>query len=153
MIDNKSIKKMAASLTRKPKNVFLDRRIMHPEREWFTGLFLSFFIMVGGISFMLFQYMQFGEVNSESVDLPEEGVIYRSGLVKDVLDDFAVRKNTYQELKKELVGNRVFVDRAPEIIVEDTPLPAGEVVDEVSVAEIEIPPVEEEEVASPTLSI
>jgi hypothetical protein len=151
MIDNKSIKKMAASLTRKPKNVFLDRRIMHPEREWFTGLFLSFFIMVGGISFMLFQYMQFGEVASESVDLPEEGVIYRSGLVKDVLDDFAVRKNTYQELKKELIGRRLVVEKIPET-ANDVLLPEEVILEEVPVVIEDIPDAEEE-IDRPTLSI
>jgi len=152
MIENQSIKKMAASLTKKQKNVFADRRIMHPERDWFAGLFLSLLVLLGGVSFMIFQYFQFGEVTAESVELSEEAVVYRSGLVKDVLEDFQERKNTYVELKKELIGNRVIIEAASETSVEIA-LPEEVAVEDSPAVVEEIPASEEEEVLNPTLSI
>lgn len=151
MIENKLVKKMAASLIKKQKNVFVDRRIMHPEREWFTGLLLSAAVLVGGVSFMVFQYFQFSHVSTESAEVAEEGVVYRSGLVKDALDDFRVRKNTYEELKKELIGSRLVVEKIPET-ANDVLLPEEVILEEVPVVIEDISDAEKE-IDRPTLSI
>jgi hypothetical protein len=143
MNENNLIKKMATSLTKKHKTVFIDRRIMHPEREWFLGLFFSLIVLLVGVSFMIFNYYQFSNVTTEAVELAEEGVTYRSGLVEDVLDNFQLRKDTYIKIKTELIGSRVVVENVPEIIIDAT-LPEEIIIDEAAKVEELVPTVEEE---------
>lgn len=149
MIENNLIKKMAVAISKKHKSALADRNIMHPEREWFIGILLSLVVLMGGVAWSVFEYLQFSEVSIDSVENPKEITVYKGGLVKDALSDYQIRKKNYEDLKKQLLGGRIVAD----VVVEPTPdIVVSEAISS-STENLPVEVVEEGEFGTPTLSI
>lgn len=149
MIENSLIKKMARAVTRKQKSVFSDRNITHPGREWFLSLLVAVVVLLGGVGWSVFQYIQFSKFSADSIETTEEVPIYKAGLVKDAINDFQIRKKNYEDLKKQMLGNRSLVEKVIETPTSTLTIP--EIV--ATSTENNKETVEEEVVASPRLSI
>jgi hypothetical protein len=147
MIENNPIKKMVSSILRNRKKALFDRNIMHPEREWFLGVFLGLVILCIGIAWSVSTYMQFKNVSLTSLSTEEENVVYRQSLVDTALADFEVRKKSYEDLKKQLLGKykkSIEVVAPPVVSTENSSSTENTVVEEPLVASPEeTSPVEE----------
>ena len=104
MIENNPIKKMVSGILRNRKKAHFDKNIMHPQREWFIGVFLGLVILGVGIAWSVSTYMQFKNVSLSSLATEEENVVYKESVVDTALADFEVRKKSYEDLKKQLLG-------------------------------------------------
>lgn len=107
MIENTFVKKMVANVMRGRKNASYDRHIMHPEREWFSLVFLGLVIFAVGVAWNIATDQKFKNVSvSYDSDTEEEQIVYREGLIETALTDFAARKNEYETLKINLAGRQ-----------------------------------------------
>lgn len=100
MIDKKQILKMADHVFKRSSGV-PDKRLMHPEREWITGLgmFVGILLIGGGLSSLLFfQYRNVDVQNGEvGVTIPK----YNETLIQNVLDYYGERERTFSALVGE----------------------------------------------------
>jgi hypothetical protein len=137
MNENNTIKKMVSMILRGLKNASFDRHIMHPEREWFTSVFIGLGLFAIGIGWNVSTHLQFKNVSISSGPVVEETVIYREGLVDSALKDFEVRKRQYEELKQSLLVRQVASPIVAEPVVDEGPATTTEQVAEEPVTEEE----------------
>ncbi len=141
MIENEFVKKITNKILKNRKLAFFDRDIMHPEREWFLGIFVAIVILGAGTFWSTKTYVQFSNILLTNED-EEENVVYRASMVEAALVDFAARKKVYQELKAQLVNKypkqetsvpvpETNVPSAPEEVIEVNPevVPEVEAID------------------------
>lgn len=135
---------MVSGILRGRKNASFDRHIMHPEREWFTAVFMGLGLFAVGIGWNVSTHLQFENVSITSEQEVEETIVYREGLVESALEDFEVRKRQYEELKQSLLVRQVAVPIVPEsVVTEEEPATTTEEVEE----QEPVPPVVSEETA------
>lgn len=108
---------MVSLILRGRKNASFDRHIMHPEREWFTAVFIGLGLFAVGIGWNISTHLQFKNVAISKGPVVEETVVYREGLVESALEDFEVRKRQYEELKQGLLVRQVVVPVVPDSVV------------------------------------
>lgn len=104
MIEKSLIKKMASYILRSRNKAFFDRSIMHPKRDWLTGIIVALVVAGVGIFWSARAYNQYSHIEITTTNLEEEEVIYRESLIETALADFAARKNAYEELKTQLLN-------------------------------------------------
>ena len=138
----------AVVAARKRKGSF-DRSIMHPEREWFIGLSLVLIILLGSVYWSVVRYNQYSNVTTSETSDGDELLIYKNGLVKSALVDFAKRAEEYEAVKAALGSNIVVSDQVEESPVEVTSDAPEEIIIDENDAEVEpkiepgLPPAEE----------
>ena len=110
MIENPFVKKIVQGVLRNRKQSLLDRSIMHPSREWFSGLVAGFVVLGLGVAWGVSTYVQFSNISVSSENSEEENVIYRESLVETALTDFAERKKEYELLKQTLLSKQQVVE-------------------------------------------
>lgn len=98
MISKRDITKIAKQILKRQKGL-RDHQIIHPVREWFTGLaFGLLVVVVGGI----WSFVTYNEISDRDVDSSGAGEItqnvYRGEMVDTALDLFRDRKNAFAEL-------------------------------------------------------
>lgn len=142
MIENKFVKKIISGVIKNRNTSALDRSIMHPAREWFTGLFLGFVCLLVVAVWSGYSYQQFRNISVEGSDAVAEEVVYKQSLVEAALTDFEIRKKAYNELKSGLLQNKATnVVEAPktnpDVVLEETENVGSTQVNNVTTSEAE----------------
>lgn len=106
MIENAFVKKLVKGVLRNRKQSLLDRSIMHPTREWVTGLALGILILTLGVAWGVSTYIQFSNVSVSGEAVEYAAVVYRQSLVETALTDFEARKKEYETLKQTLLNKQ-----------------------------------------------
>lgn len=112
MIEKNPIKKMARAILHGKKHMSFDRNIMHPEREWFLGLLVGFIILGAGIFWSIDNRDNFKDISITTTGEAEDNVVYKASLVEAALNDFKVRKENYENLKKDLLSKGEKVEKS-----------------------------------------
>lgn len=79
-----------------------DKRIMHPEREWFIGLFLFAAIVTAGGIQSAHTFMAFQEIDTNGGTQTEPVVRYNQPLVQNALQTYEKRSEVYMALQNEV---------------------------------------------------
>ena len=109
---------------------------MHPEREWFTSVFIGLGLFAIGIGWNISTHLQFKNVSISSGPPVEETIVYREGLVESALEDFEVRKRQYEELKQGLLVRQVVAPVVPDpAVTEEESATTTEEVEEPAIPE------------------
>ncbi len=123
-----NIKKKLSGLLREQVSSPFDRSIMHPNREWFIGVFSALLLLSVGVYWSVTTYQQFSNISvSAGGETPKEDLVYKEDLVKVALEDFEARRNVYLELKKNLLQKSASTPVTPSPIEEELPVIAEEV--------------------------
>lgn len=104
MIENNAVKKMVRSILNNRQNTLSDRDIMHPEREWFLGVFVGLIILTLAIFWSVKTYIQFDKITVSDLEEKDKKSVYKDLLVESALVDFADRKKMYSDLKEDLIS-------------------------------------------------
>lgn len=110
MIENAFVKKVVQGILRNRKQSLLDRSIMHPYREWFSGLAAGLCVLSICVAWGVSTYVQFSNVSVGGDSKEEENLVYRESLVETALTDFSQRKDEYETLKQALLNRQRVVD-------------------------------------------
>jgi hypothetical protein len=97
MIETKDITKMVAHILRRDKGI-ADTHIMHPTREWFTGLGIATLIVVLGTWFCFYLYSFHSLEMQKEVVVVEQAVPYQAATVKSALELFSEKRNKFNEI-------------------------------------------------------
>ncbi len=97
MIETKDITKMVQHILRRDRGI-ADTQIMHPTREWFTGLGIAFVIVVLGSWFCYYLYTFYTNEIKEEVIIIEQAVPYQAAAVESALVLFSARQQKYNEI-------------------------------------------------------
>lgn len=97
MIETKDIKKMIAHIIRRDKGI-ADTNIMHPSREWFTGLTLAVMIVIMGSWFCWYLYNAQTLKMQAEVTVVETAVPYQAVVVQNALELFAAKQKRFAEI-------------------------------------------------------
>ncbi len=106
MIENAFVKKLVKGVLRNRKQSLLDRSIMHPMRDWVSGLALGAGILTLGVAWGVSTYFQFNNVSVGGEAAEDVAVVYRQSMVETALVDFSERKKEYETIKQELLNKQ-----------------------------------------------
>ena len=120
MIENAFVKKLVKGVLRNRKQSLLDRSIMHPMRDWLTGLALGAGILTIGVAWGVSTYFQFNNVSVGGDSGEDVSVVYRQSLVETALADFEARKKEYEAIKQTLLDKQRTVETVTLPPVEET---------------------------------
>lgn len=104
MIIAHSIFKMAQRIAHRDKG-YVDRRIIHPVRDWLFGLAGAGLLLLGSGMGAVHLFLVESESASDEHEVIADSAVYDSKLVKRVLTDYAARQARYESLR----GVAVFV--------------------------------------------
>lgn len=104
MIETKDIQKMVNHIVRRDKGVS-DPQIMHPTREWFTGLGIAVLVVGLGSWFCIYTYFSFEEKLSQQIIVQEPAIPYRSAVVEEAVSLFASKKEVYDKILQRYQGS------------------------------------------------
>lgn len=145
MIEKKDIKKMVAHIIKRDKGI-ADTNIMHPSREWFTGLSLAILIVIFGSWFCWYLYSAQTLKMQAEVTVVESVVPYQAVVVQNALDLFAAKQKRFAAIvgggstPETLVGEESATS-TPEIIATEPEVAVPELI-------IDPPPLFSDEEAS-----
>lgn len=142
MIESKDIKKMVQHILRRDKGI-ADTNIMHPTREWFTGLTIAGAMVALGSWFCFYLYSFHTNEMKKEVVIIEQAVPYNASAVKSALEVFARKEQKYNEIVGGGVPSPVLpvvasttapvevtattTDDVPELIIDPAPVFEDEV--------------------------
>ncbi len=107
MIDKKNIKKMLSSVLRRSRGLS-DHNLMHPTREWFSGLGVATVLLIIGTSACIFLYWEYNTIEPETAaEIDAPATIYQEKLVADALAELTARAARHEAAKKLLETRRV----------------------------------------------
>jgi hypothetical protein len=117
MIETKDITKMVQHIIRRDKGI-ADTQIMHPTREWFTGLGIAFLMVVLGSWFCYYLYTFYVNEIKKEVVIVEQAVPYQAATVTSALELFSARQKKYNEI----IGGGVSIAEMPVVPATTTPI-------------------------------
>ena len=118
MMDKKYFKKIARDLFKHSRGLKTPT-LIHPAREWFTGLFIAVMVFAGSAAWGGATYFHHKNLTISGGETQElEKVVYRESLVKAALEGFASRANKYAELTDQSYVPVVEPAPEPEVLVE-----------------------------------
>ena len=95
MIEKKHLHKMLRDILRRSRGL-QDHNLMHPEREWYTGLIIAIIAIIGGGYLCLHIYWQYNrETVGTSVSDTAIDAIYREEEVARARQEFTERVNRH----------------------------------------------------------
>ena len=111
MIEKKLIKNIVDHIFHPYKKDFIDNNMMHPEREWFTGLIIGIIILGAGGWWSVYSYLKYSNVSLENIEtITPESFVYRGSVIEAALNNFSERKKVYDSLlPKSEELNQVFM--------------------------------------------
>ncbi len=111
MIEKKLIKNIVDHIFHPHKKDFIDNNMMHPEREWFTGLLIGIILLGVGGWWSVHSYLQYSSVSLENIEtITPESFVYRGSMIEVALNNFSERKKVYDSLlPKSEELNQIFV--------------------------------------------
>jgi len=115
MMNKEEFTKIAKGIIKSSKGL-QSPKIIHPNREWFTGLLITLLIFAASGVWSAQMYLQYRDTSvTENVEASDEGVVYREAMVNSALEDLAERQNNYDDLVSYFVTN----SSVEEIIVKE----------------------------------
>lgn len=117
MMENSPIKKMANSVLRGRKHAIFDRKIMHPEREWFLGILVATGFLIFGVVWNINTYLNFSNITVTGSNDMGQKVAYKQALVETALTDISDRNKIYEELKADLIRKNKGREVIPETVI------------------------------------
>lgn len=130
MISKKDITRIIKKIARKKRGL-RDHQIIHPQREWFLGLFFTLLIVAGMATWSCLTYFN---VTNRSIETDAEVLtnqtVYRTEIVDAALAEFRQRAENYDQL----LENRIEIPIQNEI-AESTEVEVEEVSDQGSLDE------------------
>ncbi len=117
MIETKDITKMVQHILRRDKGI-ADTQIMHPTREWFTGLGIAFLMAGLGSWFCYSLYTFYANEIKKEVVIIEQGVPYQAAAVSSALELFSARQQKYNDI----IGGGVPSPVLPVVTTTTTPI-------------------------------
>lgn len=102
MIDKNFSTKIFKAILRRSLGLS-EHKLIHPEREWLTGLFVALLILIGGVSWAVYLYLNVKNVSPETT--PTNATteqIYRSGDIAIALEELESRREKNQNFKENL---------------------------------------------------
>lgn len=152
MIETRDITKMAKHILRRDKGLS-DPQIMHPMREWTTGLFIAVLIVFSGSLFSIYLYQSFNEKLQQEILTPEAHVPYGAETVKNALKIYNEEATSYSNILGQTIVQTVDVPAentaTSSLPAEDSTIPATST--ESSVPEVKVDTVPGRETATPAL--
>lgn len=115
-MQNKDIFKSLLKKLERQKKGLSDPRIMHPQREWAIGIVAMIVVFLGSAYWSSQVYIKNRNVTSTEV-LADEVVVYKEGIVTDVLNRFKENNETYRQLTQ----GKVMVEDLPVKVASTTP--------------------------------
>ncbi len=113
MIDKQLITKILRSARRRSRGL-KDHNLMHPTREWFSGLAVGFILLLSGTAWCVYLYWGYSTVEPETaaeIDAPVN--IYQKATVEAALAELSARAARYEEFRTTLEARR-FTSTSPE---------------------------------------
>lgn len=103
MITIHNLLKFARHISGKDR-AYRDQRIMHPERDWFIGLFsVTLLFLAGGLG-VWYLFDKRGGALVEDHGVTIDTVKYDAKLITRVLTDYARRQEHYESLRGDVVS-------------------------------------------------
>ena len=116
MIESKDIKNMVQHIMRRDKGI-ADTHIMHPVREWFTGLTIAILMVLFGSWLCFYLYSYHSNEMKKEVEIIEQAVPYQAAVVRSALEVFAQKKEKYQAI----IGDEETGVVIPDVVATSTP--------------------------------
>lgn len=124
MIDTKSIQKIVRTALRRSRGLE-DHHLMHPAREWFSGLAVALVLVISGAAWCAYLYWDYNTIEAnttESTDAPVS--IYQKAAVDSALRELEARAGRLAEEKRILESSRITLP--PPEPAADTSIPTVE---------------------------
>lgn len=135
MIDKKYLTAAAKKMMRRHRGL-RDPQIIHPRRDWITGVFIAFGCFIGVAWWSSATYLHYSSMTiSDSVELTDTTSVYKEAQVKSALQLFAERTETYQQLLSTLQETSLVPEEAPETTNADAATSTEEIAVEVETRE------------------
>ena len=116
MIDKKHIIKMAKAVVRRDKG-YPDRRLMHPQREWFIGLAMFTFLVFLGSLFAAHTFVTYQNIDALDGDPGSSIPSYKEASVAKALTLYRLRAQEFTKLREEMKVSHSRDDREGDIDV------------------------------------
>jgi hypothetical protein len=97
MIEKSDITKMVQHVLRRSRGVS-DPQIMHPMREWVTGIGITVAGVVCGAVLAGSLYVYYDDRSDELVEAPETLIQYKAAVVAEALETYRMKQARYDEL-------------------------------------------------------
>ena len=151
MIETKDIKKMVSHILKRDQGI-ADTQIMHPSREWLTGLGIATVIVALGSWFCFYIYLSHQSEMQAEVVVTEQAVPYQAAVVKSALELFAAKEKKF----KAILGNDVPVilpvlDQSSTTASSSDETDIATTTEEVPEMIIDPPPPKEDEIIEPAM--
>jgi hypothetical protein len=120
MIHKKEITQFAKRVLRSQKGL-RNHQLMHPRREWLTGIVIAVIIFSGSItwsSMKYFEYQNIEEQSDEPLDAPV--VVYRETLVAEALAAQEVKAQRLNTLLKNNPATTLESNESAEVLPEES---------------------------------
>jgi hypothetical protein len=116
MMNKKEITKFAREILHSQKGL-KNRQLMHPKREWATGIVVALCIFIASITWSSIEYAKYKSIENQIVSQSEAPVaVYREALVTEALSEYAAKAQRLNVL----LGGDVSI-----ILLEDNSEPEG----------------------------
>lgn len=92
---------MANNIVRRDK-AYPDRRLMHPQRDWFIGLLIFVIIMFTGSLFAGNMFVKYKNIKPETTNTLEKTVKYNYDIIREALELYRMKDLEHQQLRKNL---------------------------------------------------
>jgi len=100
MITKKEILNLVSHIIRRNKGV-PDRRLMHPEREWFVGLGVALLIGLGGSLYAGSFFFSQEQVIKETFTVSSDTIRYKKDVVDEVFGTYRARSLEFDALREQ----------------------------------------------------
>lgn len=131
MISKKDILQMARHIIKRGKGI-PDRRLMHPYREWFIGLFGMMCVIGAGATYNAITFRYYNALEDHVVGNQPSAVEYRHDVAERVLTTYEERSAEYTRLQAQIEPLQIVTQ---DDTVEDVPEIGDDPADPVSVTE------------------
>ncbi len=151
MIETKDITNMVRHILKRDKGI-ADTQMMHPTREWFTGLGITCVVVALGSWLCFYLFTFYTNEMQKEVIVTEQAVPYQAANIKNALELYAIKQQKYNEI----IGKSDMFETAVLPLATSTiPSPLATTTENIDVPELIIDPpptLEDEDVAPATLA-
>lgn len=104
-----SAKNIMSKILQNKTAVFVDKNIMHPERDWFLGLLTGILVIVLGVSFSVNRYIKYSQVNITDGENSFIPVSFKQNLAAEVLANYQTKQAVYEETVKKITSQQQLI--------------------------------------------
>jgi|AntRauTorckE5430_2_1112549.scaffolds.fasta_scaffold31996_1 hypothetical protein len=144
MMNKKEITKFAKAIIHSQKGL-KNQQLMHPKREWLTGIVVALSIFIASLTWSSIEYFKYQTIEQQTISqTAAAAAVYRESLVTEALSAYAAKAKRLNTLLTENVpvvpgGNT----NEEEVVVDTEPAVTAISVEEPRPSESPAPPVEE----------